>query len=128
MTDATQTTTTTIAGIAGTADQVVKQRAKVEPLVAGIAGAFVPGVNLAQPFIPAILAAADRALGDIAAGNNGDLFQAFLDLLNHMTAGRTAAPALAPTATSSQAVVQTTTAAVAAGTAQAINFQAPTGS
>ncbi len=126
MTDATQTTTTTIAGIAGTADEVVKQIAKVEPTIAGIAGVFVPGINLAQPFIPAILAAADRALGDIAAGNNGDLFQAFLELLNHMTAGRTAAPALAPTATSSPAVIQSTTAA-AASTTQANNFQAPTG-
>ena len=85
MTDATQTTTTTIAGIAGTADQVVKQIATDEPLVVGIAGAFVPGVNLAQPFIPAILAAADRALGDIATSNNGGLPQAFQHGLNHMT-------------------------------------------
>lgn len=124
------TTTTTIESVAGTADNIVKEIAKVEPMIA--AGAqFIPGagpfIAIAQPWIPAILSAADRALADIAAGNNGDLFQAFLDLLNHMTAGRTAAPALAPEATSKPSVVQASAAAAASTTSQAINFQAPTG-
>jgi hypothetical protein len=119
-----------IAGAAATADAVVKDLQKYEPLVAGAASFIIPGgqpfVALAQPMIATGLMYLDRALADIATDNGGDIGAGFIELINHLMKGGPNSPTLS-SGTSSAPVVAATNAALATTTAQAINFQAPTG-
>lgn len=91
-------TSVDISGAAATAEQVVTQIAKIEPTVASVVGMFVPGaapIELAiQPFVPAILSFAVRALHDIANGNGGDIPAAVIELLQHNTKGQPNSPIL----------------------------------
>lgn len=77
-----------IAAAAAAAEKVVEQVMKVEPMVAGIAGMFVPGVSLVQPWIIMLAPFLERALMDIANNNNGDVLAAFMELMQHITAGQ----------------------------------------
>jgi hypothetical protein len=130
MTDAAATQTT-ISTLAGTADQIVKEVAKIEPTAAAVIGMFVPGagpfVALAQPMIATGLMYLDRALADVASKNGGDLGAAFLELMNHLTGGAPNSAALSPTSPTTPAVIAAVNAAAATTTTQAINFQAPQG-
>jgi hypothetical protein len=103
MTTATVTTTTTpgntIAGIAGTAETVIEDVMKIEPVIAGGA-MFIPGAAPILALVqPAVLMAApyvEQALKALSAGNGGDAFDAFIALLQHLTPGKPNAPALSP--------------------------------
>lgn len=77
-----------IAAAAATAEKVVEQVMKVEPMVAGIAGMFVPGMSLVQPWIVMAAPFLERALTDIANGNGGDILGAFMELLQHISSGQ----------------------------------------
>jgi hypothetical protein len=89
-----------IAAAAATAEKVVEQVMRVEPMVAGIAGMFVPGLSLVQPWIVMAAPFLERALTDIAANNGGDVLSAFMELLQHVSSGQPNSPVLAgvPTA------------------------------
>lgn len=84
-----------IAAAAATAERVVEGAMKVEPMVVGIAGMFVPGLSLVQPWIVMIAPFLERALTDIANENGGDVLTAFLALVQHISANQPNAGALA---------------------------------
>ena len=90
-----------IKGIAGEADTIIKDVMKVEPAVISAVGMFVPGAApIAAMVQPAILMAVpflERALEDIVAGNNGDVFQSVIQLIQHITAGQPNSPILGQT-------------------------------
>jgi hypothetical protein len=77
-----------IAAAAATAEKVVESVMKVEPMVAGIAGMFVPGLSLVQPWIVMAAPFLERALNDIAANNGGDILSAFMELMQHVSKGQ----------------------------------------
>src|ERR1700722_11978805 len=77
-----------MAAAAATAEKVVEATMKVEPMVAGIAGMFVPGLSLVQPWIVMAAPFLERALTDIANNNGGDVLGAFMELLQHVSAGQ----------------------------------------
>lgn len=81
--------------MAGAASQTMKSVMSVEPMMAGIAGMFVPQVALVQPWVLMIVPYLEKALDNIAASNNGDALAAIIDLIQHLTAGQADAPALA---------------------------------
>lgn len=85
-----------IAAAAATAEKVVESIMKVEPMVAGIAGMFVPGLSVVQPWIVMAAPFLERALNDIAASNGGDVLTAFMELMQHISAGKPNAASLAP--------------------------------
>lgn len=74
--------------MAGAAEEVVKSVMRVEPMIAGIAGMFVPGLSLVQPWIIMLAPYLERALDDIAKGNNGDVLGAFMELIQHLSSGQ----------------------------------------
>jgi hypothetical protein len=89
--------TTDIQGMAATADQVVKGFMQVEPLVmTGLS--FIPGAAPVTAIVhPAVAFAApfiEQALEQIAAGNNGNAWTAFVELLSHITPGKANSPIL----------------------------------
>lgn len=86
-----------IAAAAATAVSVVENVMKVEPTVAGIAGMFVPGMAMVQPWIVMAAPFLERALDDIATSNGGDVLTAFLSLVQHISAGQPNSAVLAPT-------------------------------
>lgn len=86
-TTTTGTTAGTIAGAAATAEKVVEQVMKVEPMVANIAGMFVPGVAMVQPWIVLAAPYLERALTDISTSNGGDVLGAIVELLQHVSKG-----------------------------------------
>lgn len=83
---------------AETADTVIKEVMKVEPAVISAVGMFVPNAApIAAMIQPAILLAVpyiERALEDIAAGNNGDIFASMLELIQHISKGQPNSPIL----------------------------------
>jgi hypothetical protein len=87
--------------VAGTAEVVVQKIEEFEPTAATMASMFIPDaapiVAMVQPWAPLVLGFAERALDDIAKGNGGDLPAAMIDFLNHVSAGKPNASALAPT-------------------------------
>jgi hypothetical protein len=86
-----------IAAAAATAEKVVEGVMKVEPMVAGIAGMFVPGLSLVQPWIVMAAPFLERALTDLSNNNGGDVLSAFMELLQHVTQGQPNSPVLSGT-------------------------------
>jgi hypothetical protein len=96
------TTVGTIAGAAAAAEKVVENVMKVEPTVAGVAGMFVPGMAMVQPWIVLVAPYLERALTDISTSNGGDVLGAVVELLQHVSKGGPNSPVLsAPTASTS---------------------------
>lgn len=85
-----------VASAAAAAEKVVESVMKVEPMIAGIAGMFVPGMSMVQPWIVMLAPFLERALNDLATNNNGDVLAAFLELVQHVTKGQPNASPLAP--------------------------------
>ena len=85
-----------IAGAAAAAEEVVKSVMRVEPMVAGIAGMFVPQIALVQPWILMIAPYLEKALDDVSKGQNKDALSGMLDLIQHITKGHPNAAALSP--------------------------------
>ncbi len=77
-------------------EKVVEGVMKVEPTISTIVGMFVPGAAPVMAVVqPAVLAAApfvEKALNDLAAGNNGDLMEAFIQLLQHLSPSHSNSP------------------------------------
>lgn len=103
MTDEATTTTTTtaatsatetIGGMAATAEKVVESVMKVEPTVAGVAGMFVPGLSMVQPWVVLAAPYLERALNDISTSNGGDVLGAIVELLQHVSKGSPNSPIL----------------------------------
>ena len=88
-----------IAGAAAAAEGVVKEVMKVEPMVAGIAGMFVPGMAIVQPWILLIAPYLEQALDDLSKGNNGDALAGILQLIQHISKNGPNSPILTPSAT-----------------------------
>lgn len=102
MTDEATTTTTTTAAASGTsiadmaasAEKVVETVMKVEPTVAGVAGMFVPGLSMVQPWVVLAAPYLERALNDISTSNGGDVLGAIVELLQHVSKGGPNSPIL----------------------------------
>jgi hypothetical protein len=77
-----------IAGAAAAAETVIENVMKVEPMIAGIAGMFVPQVALVQPWILMIAPYLERALKDVSNNNNGDALSGMLELIQHISRGQ----------------------------------------
>ncbi len=79
-------------------EKVVEGVMKVEPTIATIVGMFVPGAAPIMAMVqPAVLAAApfvEKALNDLAAGNNGDFMESFIQLLQHLSPNHPNSPIL----------------------------------
>lgn len=80
---------------AATAEASLTAFMKFEPMVASMVGMFFPPAAIAQPFIVMAMPFLIRALDDIAKSNGGDMVAAFLELANHLTAGKPISPVLA---------------------------------
>lgn len=89
-----------IAGAAAAAETVVQNVMKVEPMIAGIAGMFVPGVALVQPWIVLIAPYLEKALDDLSKGNEGDALTGLLQLIQHISKNGANSPILTPDASS----------------------------
>ena len=91
-----------LAAMAGKAETVVETVARIEPTIASVAGMFVPGAApveaMVQPWMLMAFSFLERALGDIAKSNGGDIMSAFLELLQHISPGQPNSPALASSA------------------------------
>jgi hypothetical protein len=85
---------TDVSSIAGQADVVVKNVMRVEPMLAGMAGMFIPGLSLVQPWIVMMAPYLESALDDLSKGNNGDVLTSLIQLIQHVTKGQPNAPAL----------------------------------
>jgi hypothetical protein len=89
---ATTPAPTSLQTFATTAEGVVEGIMKVEPTVATIASMFVPGaapiVAMVQPEVMLAAPFIENALKSLAAGNNGDVLTAFIQLLQHITPGQ----------------------------------------
>jgi len=92
---------TDVKSVATETEKVVEGVLKVEPTIATIVGMFVPGAAPIMAVVqPAVLAAApfvEKALNDLAAGNNGDLMESFIQLLQHLSPNHPNSPILAAT-------------------------------
>ncbi len=77
-----------IAGAAAAAEQVVENVMKVEPMIAGIAGMFVPQIALVQPWILMVAPYLERALKDVSNSKNGDALSGMLELIQHISKGQ----------------------------------------
>jgi hypothetical protein len=107
MTDTTQAGAVavgTMAGAAVAAEKVVEGVMKVEPIVAsGLM--FVPGaapvIALVQPFVVMAAPFLERALTDISGSNGGDMLNAFIELMQHISKGQPNSPILSSPAASS---------------------------
>lgn len=87
-----------IAGAAAAAETVLENVMKVEPMVAGIAGMFVPGVSVVQPWIVLIAPYLEQALDNLSKGNNGDALTGLLQLIQHISKNGANSPILTPDA------------------------------
>lgn len=90
-----------VKGVAGQADTIIKDVMKVEPAVISAVGMFVPGAApiaaMVQPVILMAVPFIERALEDLVAGNNGDIFQSVIQLIQHVTSGQPNSPILSAT-------------------------------
>jgi hypothetical protein len=89
---------TDIKGIAGAAEKAVEAVAKVEgPILTGV-GMFVPGAAAVtvplQAILPLLIPDIERALNDVVAGNNGDIFSALMEFVNPIRTGKPNSPIL----------------------------------
>jgi len=82
--------------MAGVAEDAIKTVMKVEPMVAGLAGMFVPGLFMVQPWIVMLAPYLEKALEDVKTGNNGDVLKSILDIAQHVSKGLPNSPALTP--------------------------------
>lgn len=86
--------------MAATAEKVVEEVAKIEPTIATVSAMFVPGaapvVAMVQPAVLLAIPYVERALNDIASSNGGDLMNALIELLQHVTSGQPNSAVLAP--------------------------------
>lgn len=89
-----------VKGIAQTAENLFEGFMKVEPFIM-MASSFIPGAKPVMAVLhPAVVAAApfiEKALDQLAAGNNGDALTAFIQLIQHITANQPNAQALSGT-------------------------------
>src|SRR5262249_16954654 len=87
---------------AGVAVTVVQKIEEFEPTAATVASMVIPGAapiaTMGEAWGALVLGLAERALGDIANGNGGDVPAALVEFLNHISAGKPNASALAPNA------------------------------
>lgn len=86
--------------VAAGAEKVVEEIAKVEgPILTGV-GMFVPGASVVTlplaAILPIIAPDIERALTDIATGNNGDILDTLMEFVNHIRAGKPNSPILSP--------------------------------
>lgn len=92
-------TTIDIPAIAASAEKVVETVARVEPMIATMAS-FIPGaapvMAMVQPAILMAIPFLERALTDIARGQNTDLMGAMIELLQHLSKGGPNSPTLSP--------------------------------
>lgn len=97
--------TATLQEIAAGAEKAVEMIARVEaPILTGV-GMFVPGAATVtvpmQAILPLLIPDIERALNDVVSGNNGDIFSALMEFVNHIRVGKPNSPVLsggAPTA------------------------------
>lgn len=85
---------------AAAAEKVVEAVARVEgPVLTGI-GMFVPGASpvttILQNILPLIIPDIEKALTDIANGNDGDIFNTLVEFVNHIRQGKPNSAALSP--------------------------------
>lgn len=92
-----------IAGAAGAAETVLENVMKVEPMVAGIAGMFVPGLSVVQPWIVLIAPYLEQALDDLSKGNNGDALTGLMQLIQHISKNGANSPILSSNTASASA-------------------------
>src|SRR4051794_8265587 len=90
-------------GAAAAAEKVVEAIDRVDgPILAGV-GMFVPGAapitTMLNHFLPLIIPDLEKALTQIAEGNNGDLFDTLFEFVNHIRAGKANSPVLSGEAT-----------------------------
>lgn len=90
---------------AAAAEKVVESIARVEgPVLTGV-GMFVPGAApitaILSNVLPLIIPDIEKALTDIAAGNDGDIFDTLLEFVNHIRTGKPNSPILTPQADAS---------------------------
>lgn len=71
----------TIAAVATKTESIVEDVMKVEPTVA----MFVPGSSVWQPFVLMAIPFIERALKDISAQNGGDILNAVIELIQHVS-------------------------------------------
>jgi hypothetical protein len=79
---------------AATAEKVLEGAMKVEPMVAGIAGMFIPGLSMVQPWLVMAAPFLERALTDISNNNGGDILGAFMEMMQHISSGQPNSPSL----------------------------------
>lgn len=85
--------------MAGAASGTLKSIMRVEPMVAGMAGMFLPQVALVQPWIIFLAPQLEGALDAISKGNNGDVLKSLLDLAQHISKNGINSPYLSPPST-----------------------------
>jgi hypothetical protein len=96
-----------VSEIATQASGVVTNVMRVEPMLAGIAGMFIPGLSLVQPWIVMLAPYLERSLDDISKNNNGDVLSALVEMIQHITAGAPNSATLSPTTSNTMAAPQT---------------------
>lgn len=88
----------TLQQIAGEAEKVVEVLAKVAPPILTGVGMFVPGAATVtvpmQAILPLLIPDIERALNDVVSGNNGDIFSALMEFVNHIRKGAPNSPVL----------------------------------
>src|SRR5262245_44338999 len=78
-------------------DQALHIASQVLPIALGGLAMFVPNVSAITPFLPLFTKVVQAA--DVVAGDTGKpLLDVIQDVLNHLTPGAPAAPALSPSA------------------------------
>lgn len=86
--------------MAAEAEKVLETVMRVEPIVM-TALSFVPGakpiVAVVHPAVAMLAPFMEKALENVAAGNDGDALSAMIELLQHVTKGQPNSPTLAPT-------------------------------
>lgn len=74
--------------------------ATIEPTIASVAGALIPGaapiVMMVQPEIALLIPKISAALSDTTAANAGDAVSGFLELMRHLIPGLPNSPVLSP--------------------------------
>ena len=85
-----------VAGAAAAAEHAIEGVMKVEPMVAGIAGMFIPQVALVQPWILMVAPYLERALDDVSKSKNNDALMGIIALIQHISKGQPNSPVLGP--------------------------------
>jgi hypothetical protein len=96
----------TLQEIAADAEKVVEVIDKVAaPVLTGI-GIFVPGASTVtvplQAILPLLIPDIERALNDVVSGNNGDIFSALMEFVNHLRKNAPNSPILSGVAAAAQ--------------------------